>query len=208
LLFLSSGFGARLLLYSLESRYTDNSVSSAPFAPAIVVLGGGLANTGHPSKTTQLGPKGDRLYVAFQLYRAGKSPLILISGGGPPNDTPESALAKGILMTWGVPGSAILTDEKSRDTHQNALFSQRILAQKGIDRILLVTSAAHMPRAVATLQRTGLTVFPVPADYLAGSEGEGFWQTLRPSAEGLADSGNVIKEWLGIPGYRVRGWAR
>lgn len=207
LVFLSTGFGSGLLLHSLESHYSNNSVSSAPSAPAIVVLGGGLADEADPSRTAQLGQNGDRLWVAFQLYRAGKSPLILISGGSPPNDTPESALASGILLGWGVPGPAILTEEKSRDTHQNAIFSQRILAQKGIDRILLVTSAAHMPRAVATFERSGLTVYPVPGDYLAGGKDEGFWQSLIPSAEGLADSGNAIKEWLGIMGYRVRGWA-
>jgi uncharacterized SAM-binding protein YcdF (DUF218 family) len=208
LLLLSSGFASGLLLHSLESRYSGNSVSSAPSTPAIVVLGGGLANAGHPPAVTQLAQDGDRLWVAFQLYRAGKSPLILVSGGSPPNDTPESALAKGILLGWGVPDSAILTEERSRDTHQNAVFSQRILAQRGIDRILLVTSAFHMPRAVATFERTGLAVFPVPAGYLAGSEEEGFWYSLLPSLDGLGDSGTAIKEWLGIVGYRVRSWAK
>jgi uncharacterized SAM-binding protein YcdF (DUF218 family) len=64
-----------------------------------------------------------------------------------------------------------------------------------------------MPRANATFRRTGLTVFPVPADYLAGNGNEGILLNLLPSAGGLNDSGLAVKEWLGIIVYRLRGWS-
>jgi uncharacterized SAM-binding protein YcdF (DUF218 family) len=201
LLFCSSGPGSRLLLRSLESRYWGNT-ASAPSAEAIVVLGGGLVNTNNPSGAIGLGLDSDRLWMAAALYRAGKAPLILVSGGSGDWKPAESVLGARILQAWGIPPSAILAEEESRDTHQNAVFSQRILGRKGINHILLVTSAVHMPRAYATFKRTGLTVFPVPADYLAG-----YAHSWLPSVEAVANSRTALGEWLGIAWYRLQGWA-
>jgi uncharacterized SAM-binding protein YcdF (DUF218 family) len=212
LVLFGSESGSRFFLRSLESRYRSNTVASAPAAPAIVVLGGGLANVNDPARTVELGQNSERLWTAVELYRAGKSPLILVSGGNafPNKNAPnvaESALAARMLRAWDVPPAAILTEEESRETHENAVFSQRILAQKGIDRILLVTSAVHLPRASATFRRAGFTVFPVPADYLVSDENQGILLSILPNAAALADSGLAIKEWIGIVAYRLRGWA-
>jgi uncharacterized SAM-binding protein YcdF (DUF218 family) len=198
---------SHFILASLENRPGGN-LDSTSGAPAIVVLGGGLANANGRSGPVDIGPHSDRLWMAFELYRAGKSPLILISGGSGSGSTPESLLAARVLRAWGVPPSAILTEEQSRDTHENAVFSQRILAGRGINRILLVTSAVHMPRASATFRRTGLTVFPVPTDFITGGEDQGWALSLLPSAGALTDSAGAIKEWLGIAAYRVRGWSQ
>jgi uncharacterized SAM-binding protein YcdF (DUF218 family) len=210
LMFFGSARGVQLLLTSLENRYRTNTPASAPEAAAIVVLGGGLVNTNDPAGTTELSRGSERLWKAAELYHAQKAPLILVSGGNAPLCThpPESKLAAGILQAWGIPTSAIITEEQSTDTRQNAVYSQRILAAKGITRILLVTSAAHMPRAAATFRRTGLTVFPVPADYLTGGEDEPVLLSLLPSAgahfAGLsATSPSYISSRL--PRYGVRG---
>jgi uncharacterized SAM-binding protein YcdF (DUF218 family) len=206
LLFCSSPVTSHLILASLENRPGGN-LDSTPDAPAIVVLGGGLAYANARSGPVDIGPHSDRLWMAFELYRSGKSPLILISGGSGPGTTPESLLAARVLRAWGVDSAAILTEEQSRDTHENAVFSQRILAAKGIDRIILVTSATHMPRASATFRRTGVTVYPVPADFITGGEDQGLLLSLLPTAGALADSAGALKEWLGIAAYRFRGWA-
>jgi len=206
LLVCSLPVSSHLILASLENRPGGN-LDSTPAAPAIVVLGGGLAYANGRSGPVDIGPHSDRLWMAFELYRAGKSPLILISGGSGTGGTPESLLAARVLRAWGVDPSAILTEEQSRDTHENAVFSQRILAAKGIDRIILVTTAVHMPRASATFRHTGLTVFPVPTDFITGGENQGWVLSLLPNAGALADSGGAIKEWLGIAAYRFRGWA-
>lgn len=196
---------SHLILESLENRPSGN-LYSTPAAPAIVVLGGGIAYANGRSGPVDIGPHSDRLWTAFELYRSGKSPLILISGGSATGATAESLLAAQVLRAWGVAPSAILTEEQSRDTHENAVFSQRLLAAKGIDRIILVTTATHMPRASATFRRTGLTVFPVATDYITGGENQGWILSLLPSAGALADSAGAIKEWLGIAAYRFRGW--
>jgi uncharacterized SAM-binding protein YcdF (DUF218 family) len=212
LVLFGSEFGSGLILRTLENRYKADTADSAPTAPAIVVLGGGLANINDPAGVVELGGSSERLWTAVELYRAGKSPLILISGGNAFRNTKsnvaESALAARILQDWGVPPSAILTEEESKETHQNAVFSRRILAQRGISSILLVTSAFHMPRAYATFRRAGFTVFPVPSDYITGGyEDHGILLSLLPNTGSLTGSGIAIKEWLGIVAYRLRGWA-
>jgi len=209
LLFFGSGPGAGLLLGSLENREPNRGITAAPQAQAIVVLGGGLINTSGPPGSVELGSEADRLWLAVELYRAGKSPLILISGGNvfDTKHLPESALAARVLIEWGIPQVAILTEEQSRDTHQNAVYTQRILAQKGITRILLVTSAFHMPRAASTFRRTGLTVIPIPADYFTGPSDQPLLLSILPTSSALNDSGLAIKEYLGLLVYHLRGWA-
>ena len=71
-----------------------------------------------------------------------------------------------------------------------------LLKSRGISRVLLVTSALHMPRARAQFERAGLQVVPAATDHLATTTAS----PLRwlPSAEALDTSGRVIKEWVGL----------
>ena len=112
-----------------------------------------------------------------------------------------------LLREWGVPQEAIVVEDRSLNTRENALFSLRILAARNIRRILLVTSASHMPRAAAAFRKAGFEVTPAPADFQTG------WDPLDvplewwPNAHSLAYSDIALKEWLGLVLYRLRGWA-
>ena len=206
LLFFSSGAASNLILKSLEGRYEGQSVQAAPQADVIVVLGGYVHQRSGAARPIALGGAADRLWCAAELFRGGKAPIVLLSGGSPA-PIPEAMAAREILLQWGVPASAILTETASRDTHQNAVFSQRILTRLRLTRILLVTSATHMPRAAATFRRTGREVVPFASDFISGGESDELLPSLLPSAGALANSTLVIKEWLGIAVYRIRGWA-
>ena len=105
----------------------------------------------------------DRLLKAFRLYRAGKARLIVVSGG----DNPLLAKARtehhaeemrNISEEWGVPDSAILVEDSSINTRENALFTRKLLADEGIQNIILVTSALHMCRAAATFRKVEFKV--------------------------------------------------
>ena len=199
LLFFSSGAGSDLFVRSLEKPYEGLSVAAAPEADAIVVLGGDLHQRPGAARPVTLGGSGDRLWCGAELYKAGKAPLILLSGGsgGP---IPEAIAARRVLEQWGIPPSAILTEDASRDTRQNALFSWRILPNS---RILLVTSAWHMRRAGVAFRHVGFTVVPFPADFITGGANDEPLLSLLPNAGALADSGLAIKEWLGLAAYRL-----
>jgi uncharacterized SAM-binding protein YcdF (DUF218 family) len=90
----------------------------------------------------------------------------------------------------------------ARDTHQNAVYSARILRAEGVRRVLLVTHAMHMPRAVEAFERAGLQVVPAPtAFYSRGKQSMLGW---LPSAAGMYRSYYAMHEWIGLLWYRLR----
>jgi uncharacterized SAM-binding protein YcdF (DUF218 family) len=204
LLFCGSDLGSRLLLLSLEHPYQGATIRDAPIMDAIVVLGGYLRVESRTGRPVEIGGAADRLLCASELYRAGKAPLIVLSGGNlsfgsvPSPEVPEATLASHLLEEWGIPETAILIEAQSRNTSQNARFSDRLLASRGIKKILLVTSAYHMRRAGNAFRRTGLTVTPFAADFLAGAEPGNLLLALLPDASALSNSGIAMKEWGGI----------
>lgn len=106
----------------------------------------------------------------------------------------------------GVPGEALLLDNRSRTTHDDIRYLKPLLAGAGIDRVLLVTPATDMRRAEAVFHRAGIDVTPVAT---ASSVPSNPFITLRPhlpSVSGLSGSSRVVHEWLGYAFYRVRGW--
>src|SRR5439155_19340483 len=133
------------LVHGLESRIPGYTVETAPQEPVIVVLGGFIRPTSGSRARGKLTEAGDRLLQGFRLYRAGKAPLILVSGGEVPmlgkGSETEADAARIILLEWGVPDNAILVEKQSKSTAENARFSREMLAARGIKRALLVTSA-------------------------------------------------------------------
>jgi uncharacterized SAM-binding protein YcdF (DUF218 family) len=101
-----------------------------------------------------------------------------------------------VLQDFGVPPSATLLEEASRNTRENATMTAALLRQRGIDRILLVTSALHMERARRHFVAEGLSVEPAPTDFEAVPEVEGVLRFL-PDAESLLGSARAFKELVG-----------
>lgn len=199
------------LMASLESKYPSQGIDQAPTAGAIVVLGGYMHSPNARHKDIEFEASVDRLWMGARLYRAGKAPFVLLTGGNlaflGETGMPEAIAAKGVLRDWGVPEQAILVEDKSQNTRENAVFSKQVLDARQVKNILLVTSSFHMPRAVAIFQRAGMTATPVPTDFQSGwGQGAGLFSFL-PDAEFLYKSKLALKEWLGLYVYRIRGWA-
>lgn len=198
-----------LVLYRQhELRYPPVPISSLPAADAIVLLGGDVGIPVPPRTESQL--HGNRLLHAFRLFEAGKAPLILVTGGNVfPQEglSAEATYSKAILAGWGVPDDAILTESKSRNTRQNALYSHQILSAQGIDRILLVTSAFHMPRAAAVFRHAGFEVMPSPSSVSVTDYRRPKLLDWWPSLGNLGKAQALMRERLGIFVYRLRGWA-
>ncbi len=138
---------------------------SVDFAPvdAIVLLGGIISQPLPPRVSADLGEPADRLLLALRLYRIGKAPHIVITGGNLPWQTavkPESELLADLLVELGVPRSALTLDRESRNTYENAQNTARIFAEEGWKSGILVTSGMHMPRALATFRKAGLNLAP------------------------------------------------
>ncbi|MEM3432742.1 MAG: YdcF family protein [Candidatus Methanomethyliaceae archaeon] len=204
------------LARTLEWRYLPPQ--EIPTAEVIVVLGGGTESADFPRSGVELNSAGDRVLYAAWLYQQGKAEHLLLSGGSiewrQDSSTPAEEMAA-LLQRLGIPREALWLETQSRNTYENALNCRKILEAKGIQRIILVTSALHMPRAVALFEHQGLEVIPAPTDFKVTQEN---WQALRqaslpvqllnllPSADNLSSVTSTLKEYLGILVYSLRGW--
>ncbi|MDP8963589.1 MAG: YdcF family protein [Cyanobacteriota bacterium] len=211
----SNSWVANSLVRSLELQHVPKG--ALPRAEAIVVLGGATKPAFAPRPTVDLSEEGDRVLYGAQLYREGKAPLVIASGGriswrgGGPS---ESADMAEILKTLGVPNSAILQDPTSLNTYQNAVNVKKIINERGIRRVLLVTSAMHMPRSLRIFQRQGIEAIPAPTDFLVtqqeleepNNSTQATILSLLPDADRLEMTTRALKEYLGTLIYRLRGW--
>ena len=190
-----------------ERSFPITPVGSSPQGDAIVVLGGDVAIPNSPRVTSQL--NGNRLIHAYRLYRAGKAPVILISGGNVfPQEglDPEAFYSRRLLEEFGVPSDAILLESDSRNTHENAVRTRKILGAIGIDQILLVTSGFHMKRAVLTFEKSGFDVIPSPSGISVVDYAQPRLLDWWPSLGNLKKAQILIHEKIGLMVYRIRGW--
>lgn len=201
----STALFADFLMGTLEKDYTPRALSVVGEADAIVVLGGATRGDTHLSTRGDLNQQADRLLYAVELYKAGKAPLVLVSGGSAPGDRPEAQLMEEILSIMGVPARDILRESASRTTYDNARYSAILLEGRQLRRILLVTSAFHMRRALGVFRQTGLDVVPAPTDYQR-VVGQPIVPRWLPTAEDLGRSTYALREYVGYWVYRYRGW--
>lgn len=136
----------------MEEQATVRSLDAVPEGDAIVVLGGGTLKIGHDGESIVPGGVFARLEYGIRLFKQGKAPLLVFTGGriswqvknGCPS---EAELMARFASQYGIPQVSMLIEGKSRNTRENALYTRQLSAQRNIKRILLVTSALHMPRA-------------------------------------------------------------
>lgn len=193
---------------SLEARYPPAPVEEAPSADAIVTLGGSVSAPHPPRIYPDLNDAADRVWHAARLYRAGKAPFVIASGGTLPwkdQAFREAPAMQRLLDSWGVPPDSVLTESSSANTYENATKTAALAADHDFDRVLLVTSALHMRRALATFRSAGVNAVPVATDHQV-VEDESTLLDGFPSAGALAGSTAAIREYVGYWVYRWRGW--
>ena len=194
------------LVTSLEWRHLPVATDSLPSADAIILLGGAVSAAKPPRVEIELHDAADRVLHAARLYRAGKAPMIIVSGGALPwlGPYPEAPVAKALLQEWGVPADAILLDSDSRNTYENAMNSKRLAQEHHLKKILLVTSALHMPRAMATFQAAGIRTIAAPTASLVSRGWRPSLLSLLPDASALMQTTLAVKEYVGLLYYRWR----
>ena len=149
----------------------------------------------------------DRILHAARLYRAGKAPIVIASGGA--EDTqPEAYAMKALLAEWGVPKKKVVIETESLNTYRNAVNSKPLLAKRKVKHVLLVTSAIHMPRALATFQTLGINAIPSPTDYLETDRKKYEIKDFLPDIDALGKTLLAVKEYLGTIVYCWRGWIK
>ncbi|MVW80335.1 YdcF family protein [Bordetella sp. 02P26C-1] len=192
---------------SLEARYPHVAAAELPTADAIVVLGGNTAN-GRANwflpydKDTAI----VRVDTALDLYRAGRAPKIVLSGGALEGDVSEARGMAHVLKQQGVPDTALLLENASRTTYENATQTEEELKEHGVRQVLLVTSALHMPRAMAAFSKQGIPAIPASTPPQIVLPADGSVSPWMPHMRTLEASRSIIKEYAGLLVYWLRGW--
>jgi Uncharacterized conserved protein len=179
-----------VLYKPLEDAYP---VPSKPEGDAIVILGGGAYNTGILKEDST-----KRLLTGFVLHKQTDLPIIL-SGGASIGALPEAEVMKGLLLTLGVDKGKIYTEVNSRDTEENAQEVKKLCERLRCRRVILVSSAYHMRRAVLSFQKAGLEVVPYPTDFKRDMKYNLY--SLLPKMGVFADSYKALREYLGLAWY-------
>jgi uncharacterized SAM-binding protein YcdF (DUF218 family) len=192
----------RLAEAGAERTFRDGVVYDA----AIVLSGQVDADASRVSGETELQDSVDRVLRGLELWRAGRVRRLILSGGpgtAVPGDPSEAERLRDALVRWGVPAAAIVVDPQSRNTRENAIASARIVSEHRFRSIVLVTSAAHVPRALGCFRAVGLHPDVLPVDRRAGAGG-----SLLPRASALAQSTAALRELAGRIAYRIAGYTR
>lgn len=120
----------------------------------------------------------------------------------------ESAWAAQIAERLGVPREQIISEEQSRDTYENAVYTSKILKERNITNFFLVTSGIHMYRAVAVFKKNGFSPIPVPSGYISTMSDEwiSFPDSVLPSSGAFHSLFYVLHEYIGLVWYKLRGF--
>jgi uncharacterized SAM-binding protein YcdF (DUF218 family) len=185
-------------------------LGALPRHDAAVLLTGITRVHKAPHDRVYLGEGADRLTNALWLYRAGRVRSIIISGGSGAVGAVAHTEARDLytlLRLSGVPRAALLLEERSRNTHENALFTKALLARHpAIKSLVLVTSAFHQRRALGCFRRAGLAVTPWPADFRSTDRQLDPDAWLLPSLEAASHWALLLHELTGYAIYRVLGY--
>jgi uncharacterized SAM-binding protein YcdF (DUF218 family) len=206
LLFAVAPIGPAMLL-ALEQRF-PRPAKLPDRLDGILVLGGAV----DPRISLSFGETAFNSSVARVLAgvalarRHPEARLALVGGEGDffPVGFAEARATEGFVLEEGIAASRLTLEERSRSTHENAVFARELIRPGPAETWVLVTSAYHMPRAVASFRAVGWPVIPYPVDYRVDPN-----TGLRANfslLDGLGTSTLAGKEWAGLVGYRLVGW--
>jgi uncharacterized SAM-binding protein YcdF (DUF218 family) len=195
------------LILPLEQRFPPWDASRGP-PDGIVVLGGAIAPDVSAARgEVALDQAAERITVAAELARRYPNARIVFSGGSSAlmfEEGVEAPFAVRQLEALGVASDRITAEGRSRTTFENAVQTRALANPKRGERWLLVTSAYHMPRAMAVFRAVGFPVEAYPVDWRT----RGPIDSTRPFAslaEGLGRTDTAVHEWVGLTAYRLGG---
>ncbi|RMG91472.1 MAG: YdcF family protein [Zetaproteobacteria bacterium] len=195
-----------LLLWPLEEAYDPLPVEQADASrgQAIVLLGGGLYEHAPEFGGEDALEKYALMRTVYAAELAKKTGLDVYASGGvvfSGQDTPEGEVMVRWLARFGVPQERLHAENAARTTWENALRLRDMLEQRGIQRVMLVTSAYHMPRAVRAFRAQGFDVLPAPSAYRKSKDSSYAIRDWLPRADVFHDACNALHEYLGMLWY-------
>jgi len=198
---------SRFASRAIEGGAVRMRAADAPAADAVVVLSEGRMPATGPAAISEWND-GDRFFGGVELFKAGKAPWLVFTGGAAPwdsNSPLEGEVLAGFAQAMGVPDSQILRTARVTSTAEEAeavaaLLRSRLPAAAGPTprhRVLLVTSAYHMSRARRLFERAGVAVNPFPVDFKASGSSTISVFDFFPAATALDRTETAMREGYG-----------
>lgn len=186
-------------------------VSTLTTYDAAIILGGfSNLKTPYNADRLNLGIAPNRFSQTIDLYHQGKIKKIVLSGGNGNvlgHQQNEAIIAAAYLNRVGIPQSDIIIDKKSRNTYENFKFSKELLKTgNDFDKILVVTSAFHVPRSRLIAKRVGLSCDFFPTDFFFKNWMLTPHRTFIPNTDCISMWEAIIKEWFGMLAYKLKGY--
>jgi uncharacterized SAM-binding protein YcdF (DUF218 family) len=201
---LSTPYGANQLLAPLEFKYEKFKQPTTPLN-FIVVLGCAHNNGGYLPQSSKLAACSQvRAHEAFLLYQANPGARIVFTGGGSANTVTLSEHMASFADLMGIDKSNIIIETRPLNTEQEVAFVSSLLVDA---QTALVTSAAHMPRAMYLFKQQGLELIAAPTDYLIRYElKEPHLRFFIPEVDNLEKVNSAAHEYYGLWWIYLNEW--
>jgi uncharacterized SAM-binding protein YcdF (DUF218 family) len=196
-----------VVIYPLEQRFPPWDASRGP-PDGVIVLGGAVSpEVSADRNEPQLNEAAERLAAMVTLARQYPNARLVYSGGSGNliyNAAMEADYALDLIERLGVPRERVQIERRSRNTAENAAFSKAMVQPKPGERWLLVTSAAHMPRAVGVFRKAGFPVEAFPVDWRTRGSSD-LTAPFDRVSRGLPRLDTATREWIGLVVYWLAG---
>ncbi len=201
---------ANSLWWSIERQQASTYREDVTY-DAVILLGGvGDEEVWALQNRPAFNDNVERLTVTRDLLADGHARYVIPSGGV--NDPKyqrcnEAKMLGDTLVSWGITADRIILDDQAKNTRENATLSAKIVRERGFAKVLVVTSAFHLPRAADCFRAVGLDVDLLGVDFRAHPNRIGLGEIL-PRAKALDQTAAATREWLGRWIYRAQGYGR
>jgi len=198
LLICSFPLTSRSIWVGLESEYQYQPPTTVSQADAVLVLSGMLVGFESEDGYVTEWRDPDRFFVGLQLVKLGKADRLIFTRGQMPwsDSPPEGELLKQKALEMGISPQQILLTSIVSNTAEEASAVKGLMAEYGLNKIILVTSSFHLPRAKLLFDRSGVETYPYPTDFKAAST-DITWLHFIPSADAFRDTSIGIREYIG-----------
>lgn len=198
------------LLIWWETPISTNKIHSDTNFPKTAVVLGGFGNYNIRTNWYRLHDGSERLLSGMEGLIHQRFDLVILSGGNSnifDKRFFDANNAKNYLSRFKIDTTKVIADNDARNTIENAQFTKQILDSLSIQEpILLITSAAHMPRSIACFEKYQIKIVPYPVQHL-GNEDRNYSISsyIIPSTLAMEKMQNLLHEWVGFIAYKLAG---
>ena len=188
----------------LEKDYQPIEIADVENVDAIVVLSGMIRVIGDEENLKyEFNDSVDRFFAGLDLFNNNKSPILILTRGKMPWSIgiAEGEYLKELAIKYGVSEENIILTDEVQNTDQEAKAIKEILTEDA--KIILVTSAFHMPRAEKVFKAANINLIPFPVDF-QNSKSKTTMMDFIPSAGSLFDTSHFVREMIGRLYYNLK----